>query len=189
MLFPHSNHLFKSLSLCFCLWLTQFSPDLSASGTTCNSNYEIKVLGLVEFVAINSPGSPQILSKALLDTGATHSAIHARNIVTQENRTGSSTVRFEIKDDQTGQWKTVQRPLTRYARIKTHHGSAIKRMVVTLPVQVGNLAGTSEFYLMNRQAFQYPVLLGRSFLRDRAVVDVSQQNIANRPLCMNLADR
>lgn len=189
MLFSQASALFKILTLCFCLWLLQLSPNLSANQTTCNNNYEIKVLGLIEFVAIRSSSTSKIHSKALLDTGATNSAIHARNIVVQNNQSGRSTARFEIKDNQTGDWKTLRRPLIRYAWIKTHHGKPVKKVVVSLPVQVGNITGTSEFYLMDRQAFQYPVLLGRSFLRDRVVVDVSRQNIANRQSCMNIVDR
>lgn len=189
MLFPKGRALFKPLTLCFCLWLLQQNSYSAASGTTCDNNHEIKVLGLVESVAIYSSRSSKISSRALLDTGATNSAVYARNIHIQDEQSGRPTVNFEIKDVHTGEWNTLRSPFIRYAWIKTHSGKPIKKVVVNLPVQVGSITGTSEFYLMDRQAFKYPMLLGRSFLRGRAVVDVSRQNIAHDRTCMETVGR
>ena len=189
MLFSQGTALFKPLTLCFFLWLLQLSQNSSANETTCNRNDEIKVLGLIELVAIHSSSSGKSNTKALLDTGATNSAIHARNIAVRDNHSGRPVVSFDIKDEHTGKWKNFSRPLIRYAWIKTHKGKPVKKVVVSLPVKVGNISGTSEFYLMDRQAFKYPMLLGRSFLKDRAVVDVSRQNIANQPLCMEIVEK
>lgn len=187
MLFPKSSSLFRLLPLC--ILFLQLSTYSLAWETSCKDKNDIKVLGLIESFAILSSNSQPIQSTALLDTGATHSVIHARNISIKKSRSSQSIVTFDIKDIRSGSWKTVDRPFIRYAWIKTHHGSPVKRVVVALPLQVGTITSTSEFYLMDRQAFKYPALLGRSFLKDRAVVDASRQHIANYQYCMDIVDR
>jgi hypothetical protein len=49
---------------------------------------------------------------------------------------------------------------------------------VIIKISVGKLNQQLEVSLTDRGNFEFPVLIGRNFLRDVAVVDVSQRNIA-----------
>ena len=56
-----------------------------------------------------------------------------------------------------------------------------RRPVVVFDVKLGdNLHQPTEFTLADRSRMSYPVLLGRSFLKDVAVVDVGQEFIHPR---------
>ncbi len=109
--------------------------------------------------------------EAKLDTGADTSSLHAQNI-RRVRRGEKRLVRFEIEDDESGEIISVARPLVRRARIKRHSGEHQRRYVVTIDVCLGShLLRDVEVSLIDRSAFQYPVLLGRSALEGVAVVD------------------
>ena len=52
---------------------------------------------------------------------------------------------------------------------------AQRRPVVKLRVALGPIEQQREFTLADRSQYDYPVLIGRNFLRDVAVVDVARQ--------------
>jgi hypothetical protein len=54
-------------------------------------------------------------------------------------------------------------------------GSSAKRYIVTLHVRLGEIDQYAEFALVDRSGQGHPVILGRNFLRDQAVVDVSRR--------------
>lgn len=56
-----------------------------------------------------------------------------------------------------------------------------RRYVVRLPIQLGEFIEEAEFTLADRANMRYPVLLGREFLRDVAVVDVSKKYTQAKP--------
>mgnify|MGYP001777954876 FL=1 len=55
-----------------------------------------------------------------------------------------------------------------------------KRPVVSLNVKIGDYSTSSEFTLTDRSKMQYSLLIGRTFIQDIAVVDVSRQHIFER---------
>ena len=159
--------------------------SLSASAdsqTSCSNGRTL--LGLVESVDIDTP--VVVTLSAMLDTGATNSAINARNIKIIPNSQEADQVSFQIQNHR-GQWISMVKPLTRYAWIQTHSGRPVKKPVVHLSIRLGSVKSTNEFYLLNRSPFKHPVLLGRSFLNQRVIVDVSQQYLASsRPKTLAL---
>ena len=50
----------------------------------------------------------------------------------------------------------------------------MRRFVVELDIRLGQKLQTTEFTLTDRSNMTYPVLLGRAFLMDLYVVDVSR---------------
>ena len=50
-----------------------------------------------------------------------------------------------------------------------------RRAVVVAWIQIGDLKEKTEFTLADRTHLTYPLLLGRSFFKDVAVVDVSRK--------------
>jgi len=131
------------------------------------------IAGWVEKISI---GSPLTLLKAKLDTGAKTSSIHAEN-VNVFRKDGKRWVRFDLAfEDEKGarQLQTLERLRTRKVRIKNHDGEHDRRSIVSLEFCFDGRPHSSEFTLADRSQFIYPVLLGRQFLKDVAVVDASE---------------
>ncbi|WP_423840521.1 ATP-dependent zinc protease [Vibrio mytili] len=135
------------------------------------------VLGSEEWVYI--PDIDQTF-KARVDTGATTSSISATDIVPFE-RDGKDWVQFKIDfDGKTS--KEFKVPVARWAKVKQSSSDDVdKRPVVLAYIQVGDYKEKTEFTLAERGHMTFPVLLGRSFFRDIAVVDVSKKYIQNKP--------
>lgn len=130
------------------------------------------VLGRVEYVWLEQ--GKQYL-KARVDTGANSSSLHAKNIQKFE-RDGEKWVRFVVVLDD--RELNMEAPLERYVRIRQaslEEGDTDRRPVVKLPIQLGELKEDAEFTLNDRGGMFYPILLGRSFLRDIALVDVAKK--------------
>jgi hypothetical protein len=129
------------------------------------------VLGQMEYVFFESIG---IKLPARIDTGATTSSLHADTIQLYE-RDGEKWVRFSLKSPASGDMIEVERPLHRTILIKEHDGESQRRYVVKLPVKLDSIECVTEFSLTDRGEFEFPVLIGRSFLHGRAVVDVTRE--------------
>jgi hypothetical protein len=147
-----------------------FHPSLAFSDS---ANPGKVIAGWVEKISI---GSPAILLKAKLDTGAKTSSIHAEN-VNVFRKDGERWVRFDlILEDAKGehQVQTLERRRVRGVRIKNHDGEHDRRSIVSLEFCFDGRSHRSEFTLADRSQFIYPVLLGRQFLEGVAVVDASE---------------
>ncbi|MCK9530649.1 MAG: RimK/LysX family protein [Gammaproteobacteria bacterium] len=128
------------------------------------------VFGRLEWVSIQ--GVEKRL-KARIDTGAATSSLHAENIVEFE-RDGKRWVRF-TPDKQSGA-AALEAPIARYIRIRQASATGTERRpVVTLPVKLGRVTQPAEFSLTDREQMLYPVLLGRNFFMDIALVDVGRK--------------
>lgn len=127
----------------------------------------LPILGGIEYVTIDPPG---ISMKARLDTGATTSSLDARDIREFE-RDGKTWVKFQLVDRKSGQATDVSRPVVRSAAI-TNGG---RRYIVSLKATIGSIEQFTEFSLADRSTYNYPVLIGRNFLRDQALVDVARR--------------
>ncbi|GLQ33185.1 ATP-dependent zinc protease family protein [Litoribrevibacter albus] len=133
------------------------------------------VIGQVENTKI-TPSEWSFESR--IDSGATTTSIDARDITPFE-RDGKDWVRFNLYDRKTKQTFEIEKPVERVVKIKRHGTELQERYVVLLDLSIGNLTERVEVSLTDRSEFTYPVLIGRNFLMDRAVIDVSQKFIAN----------
>ncbi len=124
------------------------------------------VVGEVERVWVEPP---QEFLEARIDPATDHSTLNARDVVEFE-RDGNKWVRFGIKAGK--EVATVERPLKRTAKIRDD-----KHPVVTLRVQIGDVRETVEFILMHLSDEHYPLVLGRNFLTDVALVDVARKHV------------
>lgn len=114
--------------------------------------------------------------KARVDTGALSSSLNAIELQPFE-RDGRDWIRFRVPDeDHPDGGEVYETPLVRYVRIRQASVEELdRRPVVELKVRVGDLVDETEFTLTNREDMLYPLLLGRNFLRDVAVVDVARK--------------
>ncbi|MGY5709712.1 ATP-dependent zinc protease family protein [Vibrio cincinnatiensis] len=117
--------------------------------------------------------------RARIDTGATTSSISAVDIVPFE-RDGKDWVKFRIEHDgiQSGE---INLPVERWVHIRQSASEGgHRRPVVVTWIQIGELKEKTEFTLANRTHLTFPILLGRSFFKDVAIVDVSQQYVQEK---------
>jgi hypothetical protein len=141
--------------------------------TTVKSDGEkLVIIGETEYITIKPSN---IRLKARIDTGATTSSIHALNIVRYE-RDGKKWVRFNLVSP-TGAKIKMEQPVQRIIKVKRHGADEQSRPVVNLTVIMGKIKKTSPFSLVDRSNFKFPVLIGRTFLANTAIVDVNRSYI------------
>ncbi len=128
------------------------------------------VLGEIERVWIDPPGLQVV---ARMDTGASSSSLNASNITPFE-RDGDDWVRFDVTD--AGAATTVERPVAKYVRVfQQADKEGSRRPVVEIRLRLGDIQDTFEFTLADRSHLEHGMILGRNFLTDVALVDVSRQ--------------
>lgn len=137
------------------------------------------VLGDVERVTIDSVHQS---FDARVDTGAATSSLNAINIEEFE-RNGKDWVRFQLDEGQgakeTSQW--IEAKVVRYVRIRqASNEDTERRAVVDLWVELGSIHEKAEFTLADRSMMTNPILLGREFIRDIALVDVSRSYLQSK---------
>jgi len=64
--------------------------------------------------------------------------------------------------------------------IRNSFGQEENRYVVKTQIRLGNQLFPIELSLRDRSGMEFPMLLGRSFLRTRFVVDVAKANVAEK---------
>jgi hypothetical protein len=133
------------------------------------------VLGRAEpvtFVDLGLDGVP-----AKVDTGAYRSAIHARNVILSHD---GKTLSFELLGGHplfTKKIPTLSTSKFREVEIENSFGQSEKRFEVKLKVLVGGQTFKAGFTLANRGQKDYPILLGRTMLNKRFMVDTSLTNV------------
>lgn len=136
------------------------------------------VIGEIEHVNITPPGQVFL---ARIDTGAAGTSIHANNVAAFE-RDGRDWVRFQIDHPSIDTIETsnvIERPVARTVLIKQASSETPeRRLVVKMTITLGSMTEQIDVSLSERASMTYPVLIGRNFLRNLAIVDVSQRLIA-----------
>ncbi|WP_104204202.1 ATP-dependent zinc protease [Billgrantia saliphila] len=167
--------------------LEQRSEDPVVVPAECNEqlaeNLSNKAMvGRSEWIGLPDVGT---YLRARVDSGANTSSLSATDI-TRFERDGEDWVRFKLglnEDDVIvegvrDEW--IERPIERRVRILQAAGSE-SRPVVSLLMTLGPIREPVEFTLNDRTHLNYPVLLGRRFLMDIALIDVAEDYIHPRP--------
>jgi hypothetical protein len=137
----------------------------------------LTTIGWVEMVKIE-PERFEILAK--IDTGADNSSLDVTNWETYM-RNGSSWIRFDVMSNE-GRRQQFERPLERYVRIKRKQTDSIRRPVVKMWLCIGNEKYLASVSLSTRDNFKYRMLIGRSFLKNRFLVDSAKRETLS-PKC------
>ena len=136
---------------------------------------DLPIIGSVEYVHWLKP---DIQFEARIDTGAESSSLDARDIVRFE-RDGKRWVRFTVFDGE--EQVTLERRVKRRVLIKQQEGLMDRRYVVRLRLQMGAINELVDVTLTDRSQMDYPLLIGRNFLTDTAIVDVSRRHTIKPP--------
>jgi hypothetical protein len=115
---------------------------------------------------------------AKIDTGARTSVLHCQycKLVWVQNKRFVEFIPLDFKEglDQ----KKYILPFHTEKTIRNSFGQEENRYVVKTKIRIGSQYIPIELSLRDRSEMEYPLLLGRSFLRTRFIIDVAKANIA-----------
>lgn len=137
-----------------------------------------RIIGRVERVDLPLFGLTGLEAK--VDTGARTSSIHCADVqIESEHEDGSQTISFTLLDpehpDYNGRTFRARRVDTR--TVRSSNGEEQTRHVVEVDLVIAGRTIRTEFTLADREAMNYPVLLGRRLLRGNFLVDVSRRRV------------
>ena len=124
------------------------------------------VVGWRELVSLPELGLAGIPAK--IDTGARTSSLHGQ-VLEDFVRDGERFVRFAVDWD--GTRHVCEAVHVDLRGITSSNGDQQTRFVIKSPLTIGNLTFRAEISLANRSQMQFPMLIGRTALRRRMVVD------------------
>ncbi|RKF19608.1 ATP-dependent zinc protease [Alginatibacterium sediminis] len=136
------------------------------------------IIGETEWVFL--PGINETFL-ARIDTGATTSSLNATNIDRFE-REGKEWVRFSLSHVESETQAQFELPVKRNVSIvQSSNDDGERRPVVELMITLGSANELTEFTLADRSHLNFPILIGRNFLRDIALVDVALNKTIAKP--------
>jgi len=121
--------------------------------------------------------------EAKVDTGAYTGAIHCSNIRVAQHADGRDVLHVQLLDPSHPDFDGQPLKFDNFGRrdIKSSNGDVQERYVIQISIQLFGENFTTEFSLSDRSDMKYPVLIGRSLLRQgRFVVDVTRRNVSYR---------
>lgn len=131
------------------------------------------MVGWREWVELPDLGGARV--KAKVDTGARTSAIHAWNIEAYD-RHGAPWIRFEVHPLQGADQPSLfcDAPVHDERMVRNSSGQAERRFVILTTLSLGGESWPIELSLARRDEMGFRMLIGRTALHRRAVVDPSR---------------
>ena len=135
--------------------------------------HEPGIVGWREWVRLPDLGDFSV--KAKVDTGARTSAIHAFDIESFV-RDGQEWVTFELHPVQhrRNPKVAVEAVIKEHRRVRSSNGTTELRPVISTTLVVGGTVFSADLTLTNRDEMGFRMLLGRSALKRRFLVDPSR---------------
>jgi hypothetical protein len=142
------------------------------------SPHEKLTIGEAEYIGIPAL---RTVFKARIDTGATTTSIFAINVEEFE-RDGKPWARFVVKNAEQKKDYPLELPVVGVAKIKKRgRAGETRRPEVELDLTMGEATRRLKVNLADRTGFEYPLLIGRDFLRGLALVDVAKKYTQKTP--------
>ncbi len=144
-----------------------------------NENSGLSTIGWREWVALPGLGIPVI--KAKVDTGARTSALHAFSVETYRAADGQERVRFEIHPLQDDQETVIccDAPVKDRRVVRDSGGHETERVVIETPILLGGAEFNAEITLTDRDNMLFRMLLGRTAMNGRFVVNPQRSFLAS----------
>ncbi|QFR43822.1 ATP-dependent zinc protease family protein [Sulfurimonas xiamenensis] len=132
---------------------------------------EKKIIGAKEIISIIDLQLYDLDAK--IDTGADSNALHCDDIFVDEN----NIVHFKLLDKvhEAYHGKKMQIPLYQMKKIRSSNGKLQERPSIRVKVNFFGKEYTTVISLTNRSDMKYPMLIGRKFLANKFLVDVSKK--------------
>ncbi|RME95871.1 MAG: ATP-dependent zinc protease [Alphaproteobacteria bacterium] len=119
--------------------------------------------------------------KAKIDTGARTSAIHAWNIAEHGNgRTREVTFDLHPVQRDNGTIVSCRAPLVGTRQVRSSSGHSETRHVIRTTLALGDRSWEIELTLTNRDEMGFRMLLGRTALRGRVIIDPGRSFMTRR---------
>lgn len=137
-------------------------------------NDQKEIIGRLEYVGLPDFGIQKIVAK--IDTGAYTGAIHATNIKEIE-LAGQKMIEFKLLDDDHPEFIDRVHTVSNFETKKVKSSTGESEIRYTIPVQlvIKNKTLNIKLSLSNRKEMRYPILLGRKFIKNLFLVDVSKK--------------
>ena len=107
---------------------------------------------------------------AKIDTGARTSSLHGE-VLEEFERDGEKFVRFAVDFNRQHVRQVCEAVHVDVRGITSSNGDTQYRYVIKTPLKIGDVEFRAEISLANRADMRFPMLIGRSSLRRRFVVD------------------
>ncbi len=133
------------------------------------------IIGKTDVIDFPELGLADICAK--IDTGAYTSALHCKDIQTETSDNGTL-LSFCVIEPGGGLTRRFYSDNFTRRIIRNSFGVDELRYVIKTKIKLFGRIIRTEFTLADRERMKNPVLLGRQLLRNRFVVDVSQQNLS-----------
>ena len=128
----------------------------------------LKTIGWREIVHLPELGLRGIPAK--IDTGARTSSLHA-TILEEFEREGQMHVRFAVDFRQQHVRQVCEAVHIDWRGVTSSNGETQRRRIIKTQLKIGSVLFRAEISLADRSDMQFPMLIGRSSLRRRFVVD------------------
>ena len=150
---------------------------MGASGGTA------KTIGWREWVRLPELDDAPI--KAKVDTGARSSALHTHQQQPFEHN-GKPWIRFWLDDERDA---VCEAPILDQRRVRNSGGQQEMRFTILTSVELGNDRWPIELTLTNRSRMGFPMLLGRTAVTRRFLVDAGASFVQSKALQQQLRPR
>ncbi|MDX4050240.1 RimK/LysX family protein [Aliarcobacter skirrowii] len=134
---------------------------------------QLQIIGRVEPISILDLELFDLDAK--IDTGAYSNSLHCDDIFVDD----SNFVHFRLLDKIHPSYhnKRVKMPLYKTKSVKSSNGVVQTRASIKVKVEFAGKIYQTVVSLTSRADMKYPMLIGRKFLQNRFLVDVSKKNI------------
>lgn len=158
----------KTLRFLFLLLVSTFT-------VSCSHTPSKHIIGPVEIVQIQD-----LSYRARIDTGADTTSLNAYNINVEDeednvNANIGKTLRFSTTNE-SGESQTIEAKIVKVNNVRSALGRE-SRYVVQLAIAWRDYVKTVEVNLRDRSKMQFALLIGRNWLKDAFVVDVSDEEM------------
>lgn len=142
----------------------------------------LDIIGWREWLSIPDLMIPRI--KAKVDTGARTSCLHTCGLEIYKSSEGEERVRFTVHPLQKKSDYAVEcdRPLVNQRQVKDSGGHEEKRPFISVPITLGPHTWEVEFSLTNRDNMKFRMLLGRTAMNGRFLVNPGLSYQLGKPL-------